>query len=203
MASLLVKGFLFIKNRGESDLQSWLAARLPRLNWRRWAVLLLNSFSIFFFILSPFLIAAYEVASLESIPLSRLSAAGLFASPNDGTEAASYVNTRTAEEDVVLTSPTIAWLISSQAADFQMAVAASGEDSYHLPGDLPPSRFRYDPRLENATYVIIDPLWRGWASQTMPEVAEMVRIVEEEWTLEIRIGDFEIYRNPTNRRSQG
>ena len=196
MASLLIKGIVLIKNRGEGDFHSWLATRIPRLRWRRRVVLLLNSLLMFLFILSPFLVTVYEVTSFDSIPLARISAAGLFAPPDTGTEVVSYINSHTSDDDVVLASPTITWLIRAQAADFQMAVAASGQDSYHLPGNLPPSRFRYDPSLATATYVVIDPLWRGWASQTMPEVAEMVQEVEEGWNLEIQFGDFEVYRNP-------
>ena len=56
-----------------------------------------------------------------------------------------------------------------------------------------------EPRLENATYVILDPLWRGWASAQMPQVAEMVRDVEKEWVLEARLGEFDIYRRPPTR----
>ena len=32
----------------------------------------------------------------------------------------------------------------------------------------------------------------------MPEVAEIVQEIEEEWPLEIQFGDFEVYRNPND-----
>lgn len=119
------------------------------------------------------------------------------ADPAAADQTAAYVNARTSPDDLVLCSPTIAWLLHAHAADFQMAVAATGRATRHFPADIPFSRFRFDPRLENATYVILDPLWRGWASAQMPEVAEMVREVEEGWGMERRFGEFEVYRHPS------
>jgi hypothetical protein len=97
---------------------------------------------------------------------------------------------------VVLASPTIAWLIEGDVADFQMAIAATGQATQHFPADIPSERFRFDPRLENADYVIIDSMWRGWASAQMPQVAQMVRVVEDGWIHEAPFGDFDIYRQP-------
>lgn len=122
------------------------------------------------------------------------------ADPRTARLATSFVNARISPDDVVLCSPTIAWLLHAHAADFQMAIAATGQATQHFPADIPSSRFRFDPRLENATYVILDPLWRGWASAQMPEVAEMVREVEEEWELERRFGEFEVYRHPPGEK---
>jgi hypothetical protein len=111
-------------------------------------------------------------------------------------QVADYVNHRTAQDDVVLASPTIAWLFRSHVAGFQMAIAATGQATQHFPADIPFARFRFDPRLDNATYVVLDPLWQGWASAQMPAVLRMVREVEANWSLERTFGDFQIYRNP-------
>lgn len=150
-------------------------------------------------ILSPFVSMLYEGFFLDySLFTVRLGTT--LADPQTARLATSFVNARTSPDDVVLCSPTIAWLLHTHAADFQMAVAATGRATQHFPADIPSSRFRFDPRLENATYVILDPLWRGWASTQMPEVAEMVREVEEGWGLERRFGEFEVYRHPPGEK---
>lgn len=118
------------------------------------------------------------------------------ADPVAAEQVADYVNQRTTREDVVLASPTIAWLFRSHVADFQMAVAATGQATQHFPAQIPLARFRFDPHLERAAYVVVDPLWRGWASAQMPAVAQMVQEIEIDWILETTIGSFEIYRNP-------
>jgi len=202
IATLVLKGLPLITETFESDLHSLLAPCIPKLRWRRVPVLLINSALLFVLLISPFLVGLYEATSLTSIPVARLASYGLLADPDTATRATAYINNHTSARDTVLAAPTIAWQIDAQVADFQMAVAAAGHDSYHLPGDVPPSRFLFNPRLENATYVILDPVWRGWASQTMTEVEEMVALVEEEWTLEQQFGEFEIYRNP-NRVPDG
>ena len=119
------------------------------------------------------------------------------ADPRTARLATSFVNAGTSSDDVVLTSPTIAWLVQAHAADFQMAIAATGQATQHLPAGIPFDRFRFDPRLDNATYVILDPLWRGWASAQMSQVAEMVRKVAQERVLEESFGAFDVYRHPS------
>ena len=121
---------------------------------------------------------------------------GVLADPVAAEQMANYVNERTSSADVVLASPTVAWLFKAHVADFQMAIAATGQTTAHFPADIPLARFRFDPRLDNATYVVLDPLWTGWASAQMPAVEEMVREVGSRWVKETQIGDFEVYRNP-------
>ena len=118
------------------------------------------------------------------------------ADPSAAGRVLSYVNSRAAPDDVILASPTIAWRLQAHAADFQMAVAATGQDTRHFPAHLPPARFRFDPRLENATYAILDPLWRDWGAAQMPEVAQMIERIESDWLLEMTDGPFAVYRNP-------
>ncbi|MGD1996486.1 MAG: glycosyltransferase family 39 protein [Anaerolineae bacterium] len=197
VSTLALRGWPYVISQFEDDFGSWLAARFPWPRWRRPAVLLVNSIFVFLFAISPFVADLQRATSLDSFPSVRLGLSGIFASPEAGVQATSYVNAHTSADDVVLASPTIAWLLTACAADFQMAVAATGHPSYHLPANIPSSRFRCDPRLGNAAYVITDPLWRNWGSQTMPQVADMVEEVEEEWVLESEFGEFEIYRNPS------
>ena len=186
------------------DILHWLAYSFVSPRWRKAVALYINAGVVFLVAVSLLVGTLHEALVLDYFPfIGRLASTGVLADPKTARLATSFVNARTSADDVVLTSPTIAWLIKAHAADFQMAIAATGQSTQHFPADIPRDRFRFDPRLGNATYVILDPLWRGWASDQMPEVAEMVREVEEEWVLEEQFGDFEVYRNPAVEASTG
>jgi hypothetical protein len=148
---------------------------------------------LFLIVFSPFVSMVFEGVFLD-YDLYTVRLGSTLAHPGDARDVADYVNARTSADDVVLCSPTIAWLFRANAADFQMALAATGAATQHFPADIPATRFRFDPRLENATYVVVDPLWRGWASAQMPEVARLVREIETGWVLERSFGAFDVYR---------
>ena len=168
--------------------------RLSPRNRSRLATLL-TSLILFLLLLAPPISMVAEGVWLDyDLYLARFG--DTLADPVTAERVADYVNQRTTREDVVLASPTIAWLFHSHVADFQMAVAVTGQATQHFPAQIPLVRFRFDPHLENAAYVVVDPLWRGWASAQMPAVARMVREIETGWILETIIGSFEIYRNP-------
>jgi hypothetical protein len=96
---------------------------------------------------------------------------------------------------LVVVSPTISWLIHARTADFQMALAAAKQATIHLPGDIPPARFVYDARFDQARYVIIDNLWRTWGAFNIPGVAQMIRQAEG-WPVVFEAGQIRVYRNP-------
>jgi 4-amino-4-deoxy-L-arabinose transferase-like glycosyltransferase len=175
-----------------SGLERWQMSPQVRTRWATW----LTALVLFLLLLTPALSMVAEGIWLNySLYTERFG--DTVADPITAGQVADYVNGRTSPDDVVLVSPTIAWLVHARAADFQMAVAATGKATVHFPANLPPSRFRFDPRLENARYVILDPLWQGWASDQMPEVAEMVQAVQKGWILEKRFGKFQVYRQPS------
>ncbi len=113
--------------------------------------------------------------------------------PADARAAARFINHSVAEEEVVIASPAMAWLIHARAADFQMAVAADGHAAVHLPASLPVDRFAFDPRLSRARFVVVDNLWRNWAAVHVPAVAEMIHEVET-WPLVFQAGEIEVYQ---------
>lgn len=167
------------------------AARIPRLPR------VLTSLILFLLLVAPaFSMIAEGVWLNYGLYAARLG--DTLADPVAAGQVAEYVNERTSSDKVVLASPSIAWLFRAHAADFQMAVAATGKATAHFPANVPPARFRFDPRLENATYVILDPLWRGWGAAQMPEVKAMVQTVEKQWVLQARIGVFDVYRRPAS-----
>ena len=195
---LLARGVPVLAPLLEGAWRSGLARFRLRPRGRARLATLLTALILFLLLLAPPISMVAESVWLDyGLYLARLGDT-LF-DPVAADRVADYVNRRTTKEDVVLSSPTIAWLFHAHAADFQMAVAATGQATRHFPADIPLERFRFDPRLEHATYVILDPLWRGWASAQMPQVAEMVREVEEGWVLEARLGEFDIYRRPPTR----
>jgi hypothetical protein len=119
----------------------------------------------------------------------------LLIDPQAARAAAEFINRETSETDLVIVSPGWSWLLHSNVADFQQAVAADGHATPHFPGDIPPDRFAFDPRATNAKFVAIDNVWRNWAASRIPEVAAMMRQVEQ-WPLVLHVGDIKVYRNP-------
>jgi hypothetical protein len=115
--------------------------------------------------------------------------------PDDARAAAAFVNARVRGDDVVIASPAVAWLLTGRAADFQMAVAATGRTAVHIPGDLPAERWAFDPRFDLARYVVADPLWRNWAAIHISEVDAQLRAMDN-WPTAFRAGDVVVYRNP-------
>jgi hypothetical protein len=119
----------------------------------------------------------------------------LLIDPETARRAADFLNRETSETDLVIVSPGWAWLLHAHAADFQQAVAAEGHATPHFPGDIPPDRFAFDPRVAQAKFVAIDNAWRNWAASRIPEVAVMMHQVEQ-WPLAWRAGDIAVYQNP-------
>ncbi len=116
---------------------------------------------------------------------------------NSAREVLGVLNNKVNAEDLVIASPTLAWGINCHVADFQISLASEGIKTEHFPGDIPKDRFAYDPSLNSARYVVIDPIWRNWAAEAMPEVKEMITRVER-WPLvyKSKSGKIEIYQNP-------
>jgi hypothetical protein len=194
---LLAHGLPRLLDLLQKDILHWLTRSFVSPRWRRPLAVYVNAGVVFLVCVSLLVAIFHEALVLNYFPfIGRLASMGVLADPKTARLATSFVNDRTSEDDVVLTSPTIAWLIDAHAADHQMAIAATGRSTQHFPEGIPRDRFRFDPRLGNATYVILDPFWRGWASDNMPEVERMVQEVEEEWVLEERFGDFEVFRHP-------
>jgi hypothetical protein len=122
----------------------------------------------------------------------------LLLNPRDTRSVAGWVNAHAQPQDVVIASPGLAWLVDANVADFQMAVAADGAPTAHLPANIPSERWAFDPRLDAVRYVIVDNLWRNWAVPNMPAVARLLRRVER-WPRMFASGQIEVYQNPAGR----
>jgi hypothetical protein len=109
--------------------------------------------------------------------------------------AAAFVNGELEPGELVLASPAVAWLIEGEAADFQMAVAVTGQATPHLPANLPAERWAFDPSFNRARFVIVDDLWRNWAAVHVPGVKEMLVEVET-WDLQLAGERVRTYERP-------
>jgi 4-amino-4-deoxy-L-arabinose transferase-like glycosyltransferase len=200
VAHLTVRVVPHLLREFESDLEAGLKGQAP---WRRrpegWRALrtLVVGVAVFLIVLTP-LVAAIAEGLFLDYATTAVHLAGTLADPAEAEKAAHWVNAASGPDSVVLASPNVLWLLEAQGADFQQAVAIKGLETQHYPAVLSRDRFSFDCSLENADYVIIDPLWRGWASRMMPEVARMVAEVET-WPVADAAGDFEVYRNPAKR----
>ncbi len=144
-----------------------------------------TSLGIFIIILNPMIISTfmqlYQVTDGYQTGID-----DVLINANDTKKGVDYVNMHLHPSDVVIASPAIAWLVQGNSTDFQQAIAATHKSTQHLPADIPSERFSFDPRLENARYVIIDNIWRNWAvlkyagsrsfSKSSPDLASCLQI---------------------------
>jgi hypothetical protein len=115
--------------------------------------------------------------------------------PDHARLAAEFVNNQTAPDDIVIASPTLAWLIDANVADVQMATLVAGHPAPDLPADIPDDRFAFDPHYARARFVIVDNLWHNWAVRNVAGAPEVLREIET-WPLAFEAGEIAVYENP-------
>lgn len=98
--------------------------------------------------------------------------------------------------DVLISSPTLAWMFEASVTDYQLSSLAYRIDSVHFPATLYPDRFAFDTGYENATYAIVDNLWRDWGAVHMPYVLEMLTDIQLKWELIFEVRSLQVYKNP-------
>ena len=116
--------------------------------------------------------------------------------PDHARLAAEFVNLHSAPDDVVVASPTLAWLIDANVVDVQMATVVAGYAAPDLPADIPADRFAFDPHYAKARFVIVDNLWHNWAVWNVPGASEVLHEVET-WPSVFEAGEIEVYENPS------
>ena len=163
----------------------WFGARLQHLS---------GALAVFLFVVSPFLVSALVTLGEIQTEL-RTPVQELLVDQGQAHAVAEYLNARTAADDLVIASPAIAWLLEAQVADFQQALAFQGLATAHFPARIPAERFAYPTSPDRARFVVVDPIWRNWATLVMPDVAELVSEVET-WPVEFVAGDVMVYANP-------
>jgi hypothetical protein len=120
---------------------------------------------------------------------------GFLLDPLAARAASAFVNQRAASDDLVIASPTLAWMLQAKAADMQMPIAYRGQATPHLPANVSRERWAFDPSVKRARYVIVDNLWRNWAVPNVPGVIDMLQEIEV-WPIVFRSGEVVVYQNP-------
>lgn len=115
----------------------------------------------------------------------------------EGRQLQAWLTTTLQTEDYVIASPTFAWMIDAPVADYQMAAIAGGDDGIFFPNSLYPERFAFDARYENATYAIVDSIWRNWATVHIPAADDMLNDITSTWLLVFETAQLQVYQNPS------
>jgi len=113
----------------------------------------------------------------------------------DAKSTSQFINQHVSPNDLVIASPAVAWMYDCNHADFQVSQAYSGNDTMHLPGDIPPERFLFPSNYQVARYIVVDPIWVNWAVEENANIASMVQEVET-WPLVWATEKIQIYANP-------
>ena len=114
--------------------------------------------------------------------------------PESARQVAEFVNNHTRSGNTVIASPGMGWLFDADTADFQMTAAYSGDETSHLPANIPADRFAFNPQYQQARFAVVDNLWRNWGAVHIPAVAAMLAEVES-WLLVFEAGAIQVYEN--------
>lgn len=106
-----------------------------------------------------------------------------------------YINNHIHEKDVILASPAIAWMLNGRASDYQIALAASGIKTIHLP-PIPAERLTFPISFQTARYVVVDAIWLDWAETEMLELVDIRKNMKKSWALVLEAGRYSVYENP-------
>ena len=77
------------------------------------------------------------------------------------TKTRAFINSHATDDSLVIASPTLVWLLQPNAVDPQLAIAATGQPTPGLPGDIPVDRFAFAPFYTQAQYIVDDNLGRA------------------------------------------
>lgn len=108
-------------------------------------------------------------------------------------EARAYIATRVKNEELVIGSPVLIWgLPTINRADFMTALACSGQTPQNF-SNVEKNRCLYDLSLDNAVYVILDPLAEEFAPRVLPGMDAWLEEIRG-WPLVFQSGDIRVYQ---------
>lgn len=113
---------------------------------------------------------------------------------SEAEQVRSVINAYAKADNLIITSPTLAWMFDTQVTDFQIS-SLTDDDSVHFPQSLYPSRFIHNIDYTTAEFAIVDNLWRDWGAVHMSPVADMLRNIQT-WTLIFETDNIQVYQNP-------
>jgi len=99
-------------------------------------------------------------------------------------------------EDVIISSPTFAWMVDANVTDYQLSSLSQQINGVFFPADLYPDRLAFEVDYVQADYAIIDTLWRDWGTVHMPTVANMLTAIQQ-WELILQTDTIQVYHNPS------
>lgn len=129
----------------------------------------------------------------------------ILATPGDAQAAGRYVLAHARSGDLVLASPTIAWMFdapeggsgaSIQGADILQSIAQAGDQVAFYPAHLPAARWAYDVAPERARYVVVDDLLRRLAAPGQAPALQPILARVEQWPVAFSAGQYTVYERP-------
>lgn len=198
-AHIILKTYKFIKEDVKNDVEQ-LIKRFAYFH--RYASIIRRIAVSLVWILVFSLIAFHAiwdngmVMSKNSIPIN-CQIDKVLVNPEDALIVTEYVNQHVKPQDIVIASPHIAWRIKAKAADFEQLLAYHGLPSVNYSKGIPKERFTFAPSLENAKFVIVDPMLENWAIDSMPDLNDYYATVTGSWKLILKQGKIRLYLNPT------
>jgi hypothetical protein len=115
--------------------------------------------------------------------------------PDAARQVAAYLNQHVSTTDRVIASPALAWLVRAQVSDLQMTIAYSGQGTVHFPASIPASRWLFDPRPQQARYVVLDNVWRTWGVVNIPGFQGLLDQIMR-WPVAFQADTLIVYENP-------
>lgn len=129
----------------------------------------------------------------------------ILATPGDAQAAGRYVLAHAHAGDLVLASPTIAWMFDApeggggagiQGADILQSIAQAGDQVAFYPAHLPAGRWAYDVSPERARYVVVDDLLRRLAAPGQAPALQPILARVERWPIAFTAGQYSVYERP-------
>jgi 4-amino-4-deoxy-L-arabinose transferase-like glycosyltransferase len=112
--------------------------------------------------------------------------------PKDADKAREYVNANTTPDDLVLGSPTLIWGLSTMnRADFLGALAYTGQKPNNYI-DVDKARYTRNISLDNARFVIMDPLAEEFAPKVLPGMQTWLDEIHT-WPVVFEAGKIRVY----------
>ena len=129
----------------------------------------------------------------------------ILATPGDAQAAGRYVLAHAHAGDLVLASPTIAWMFDApeggggagiQGADILQSIAQAGDQVAFYPAHLPADRWAYDVSPERARYVVVDDLLRRLAAPGQAPALQPILARVKRWPIAFTAGQYSVYERP-------
>ncbi|MGO8947141.1 MAG: ArnT family glycosyltransferase [Ktedonobacterales bacterium] len=202
---LLALGAGILLDLGLRYLYRWLEEWLPSVVGRRRQSLsrMLATVIVFVVVVSPVtMVTLTDLAQLEANSFTTRQDA-ILGTPADAAAVSRYIFTHAHNGDLVLASPTLAWIFDSpdhapetKGADILQTLAQSGESAAFYSAGLPSWRWTYTVSLASARYVVVDNLLRELAQPD--ELPALVQVLDrvQSWRLVFSRGQYAVYEQP-------